>query len=177
MRKTALVLGLCLTMLCPLFATQSFDIGDGRTLILNDDGSYEVVDSSFDTSRIIGRQYVIDTDALIDSLIDMAALEDPSILLLGRDFARSLLVEMGIEELISSEIPDLSFIVLSADRMLVTMSGEDPVECSYSITGGGSITIDLDDGSEPVRGSVKEDGSAIDLKSDGITIRLIPVDA
>lgn len=83
-------------MLCPLFATQSFDIGDGRTLILNDDGSYEVVDSSFDTSRIIGRQYVIDTDALIDSLIDMAALEDPSILLLGRDFARSLLVEMGI---------------------------------------------------------------------------------
>ena len=46
-----------------LASDQEFDIGDGRRLVLHDDGTYEVVHAQVDTSLVVGSQYVIDMDS------------------------------------------------------------------------------------------------------------------
>ena len=117
-----------------IFASdQEFDIGDGRRLVLHDDGTYEVVHAQVDTSLVVGSQYVIDMDSTMELALEYAILEDPSVALLGKDLLLSMMQETGLVELIEEQIPDFSMIFLDMERVLFTMEGEDPVEYPYRI--------------------------------------------
>ena len=116
-----------------LASDQEFDIGDGRRLVLHDDGTYEVVHAQVDTSLVVGSQYVIDMDSTMELALEYAILEDPSVALLGKDLLLSMMQETGLVELIEEQIPDFSMIFLDMERVLFTMEGEDPVEYPYRI--------------------------------------------
>lgn len=159
---------------CTLFAKTQYDIGDGRTLVLNDDGTYEILESQFDTSVLVGKQYRLDMDAIIDEAIDYAIAQDPSIAIFGKEILVSLIENTGLLDQLVEEIPDISFIVISSDTMLATMSGEEPMQCEYTVTGGGKITIKAEGGD--VGGTVEKDGSKIVLDADGLNVTLVPVE-
>ncbi len=128
-----------------LASDQEFDIGDGRRLVLHDDGTYEVVHAQVDTSLVVGSQYVIDMDSTMELALEYAILEDPSVALLGKDLLLSMMQETGLVELIEEQMPDFSMIFLDRERVLFTMEGEDPVEYPYRIASDLSLGILIPD--------------------------------
>lgn len=91
--KKILVFTLFLCVLASSFAAD-YDIGGGQKLILKEDGTYEIITSVIDTSVVQGKQYSLDMKRSLDPLIELMVLEDPSIMLLGKDYVASLLEGM-----------------------------------------------------------------------------------
>ena len=91
--KKILVFTLFLCVLASSFATD-YDIGGGQKLILKEDGTYEIITSVIDTSVVQGKQYSLDMKRSLDPLIELMVLEDPSLMLLGKDYVASLLEGM-----------------------------------------------------------------------------------
>ena len=168
--KKILSASLLLLFSFSLFAA-SYDIGGGQSLILNEDGTYEIVKSSIDAGAIIGRQYKLDLNRSIDPINTLMMMEDPSTAILGKDFYRSMIEEMGLLDMIAAEIPDFSLIFLSPEKVLVTMEGEDPTELDYRITGGKELFV-----SEEEIGTFSDDFSEIQIMSEGIAFYLVQQD-
>ena len=166
MRKFLVVLVVLLTSFSLIAVT--YDIGGGQTLVLNDDGTYEIVAAESDTSEIVGKQYKLEIERTIDPLIDLAIMEDPSIAALGRDFIYSLL-----EGMIESEIPEVSFVFLSQEKVLVTIEGEEPVEAEYRVAPDKSLFITAWDGTEEGLGTFSDDYGEIMISADGIPVYLV----
>ena len=149
-----------------LASDQEFDIGDGRRLVLHDDGTYEVVHAQVDTSLVVGSQYVIDMDSTMELALEYAILEDPSVALLGKDLLLSMMQETGLVELIEEQIPDFSMIFLDRERVLFTMEGEDPVEYPYRIAPDLSLGILIPDGGWYELGSFDTSFDMLDIPVD-----------
>lgn len=90
MKKALLVL-IAIICLSPLGAVTEYSVGDGRRVILNDDGTYEIVTDTIDTSVLAGRNFRIDFDSLIDAAMNYAILEEPGLMLFGKDTLTSML--------------------------------------------------------------------------------------
>lgn len=105
------------------WAVTEYAVGDGRRVILNDDGTYEIVTDTIDTSVLAGRNFKIDFDSLIDAAMNYAIIEEPGLMLFGKDTLTSMLEELGIMDQILTEIPDVNFIFISSDRVLVLQEG------------------------------------------------------
>ena len=63
-----------------------YDLGGGQTLLLHEDGTYEIVTSKGEVDRIVGRQYKLDLMRSIDPFITLAMMEEPSLAFLGKDY-------------------------------------------------------------------------------------------
>lgn len=142
MKRFIVMLSFVSIMLSSLFcAVQEYDIGNGQTLFLNEDGTYEIISSEIDSDEIVGKQYKLDFTRSIDPLITLVMMEEPSAAILGRDFYYDLLAEMGILDMLKEEIPDFSCIFISSDKALFTITGEDPIEVDYHISASRNIYV------------------------------------
>ena len=166
MRKFLVVLVILLSSFSLIAVT--YDIGGGQTLVLNDDGTYEIITVESDTSEIVGKQYKLEIERTIDPLIDLAMMEDPSMAALGRDFIYSMLAGM-----IESEIPEVSFVFLSQEKVLLTVAGEEPVEAEYRVAPDKSLFITTWDGTEESLGTFSDDYREIMISADGIPVYLV----
>ena len=92
-----------------------YDLGGGQTLLLHEDGTYEIVTSKVEVDRIVGRQYKLDLMRSIDPVITLAMMEEPSLAFLGKEYYYSILEDTGIMGMIMAEIPDFSMVFLSDD--------------------------------------------------------------
>lgn len=144
-------------------SVMEYDIGGGQTLLLKEDGTYEIVEKTIDINKIIGKQYKFDLRRSLDLLISIVMLEDPTSVMLGKDYYYSLFEDTGIIDMISSEIPDISFIFLSEEKVFVTMEGEEPLETSYRITPSNNLYIVAKDGTEQEIGTFSKDYGEIML--------------
>ena len=121
MRKLLTTTLLLAAALCQA-AASTYDIGGGRQLVLDENGTYSIIQTEFDTSPLVGRQFVIDYDALIDTAVDLAVAEEPSLLILGRDTLSALVEELGLIDEFRAQVPDFSLIFISEDRVVATMA-------------------------------------------------------
>lgn len=174
MKKLALVLVLTLSALS-LFATQTFDIGGGRSLVLNEDGTYEIVSGQTSASvpSLAGSQYTLDIEALRSFLVEIAIASDPSLAMLGEELINSI-----IDYSLMSEELNISFIFLNDERVIMIFSDEDPVETTYYIDGSRRLYFnELDSSSSVLIGLFNEDYSSITLSDDsGMLIKLSRVE-
>ena len=83
--------------------------------------------------------------------------------MLGTDYYYSLLEDIGIIDMISSEIPDISFIFLSEEKVFFTMEGEEPLETTYRITPSKILYIVAKDDTEQEIGTFSKDYGEIIL--------------
>ena len=111
----------------------SYDIGGGQTLLLNEDGSYEIIANDIDTSAFVGKQYTLDIMRTLDPFITLAMMEDPTAALLGKEFYYSLLEESGAFDLIVDQIPNVSLIFLSEDTVFYDGCGK-PIASVFSFS-------------------------------------------
>ena len=85
--KKALVIMISFILVCSsISAITEYDIGGGQMLLLNDDGTYEIISSEVEFNRIIGKQYKLDIMRSIDPFIKLAMMEDPSYAFLGEEY-------------------------------------------------------------------------------------------
>lgn len=63
-----------------------YDLGGGQTLLLHEDGTYEIITFQVEVDRIVGRQYKLDLMRSIDPFITLAMMEEPSLAFLGKDY-------------------------------------------------------------------------------------------
>ena len=97
--KKALVIMISFILVCSsISAITEYDIGGGQMLLLNDDGTYEIISSEVEFNRIIGKQYKLDIMRSIDPFIKLAMMEDPSYAFLGEAYYSAILEETGIME-------------------------------------------------------------------------------
>lgn len=167
MKKIAFIF-LLLFFSFSVFAVTEYDIGGGQTLILNDDGTYEIVLKELDYSSIIGMQYKLDLTRSLDPLITLAMMDDPSLAILGKEYFYSLIEETGYMDAIASEIPDISFVFLSQEKVLVIVEDESPLETDYRIDSDRTLTITNVYGEEFEFGTFSEDFTEIEIISEGI---------
>ena len=73
MRKV-ITLVILLGFICSaVFASiTEYDLGGGQTLLLHEDGTYEIITSQVEVDRIVGRQYKLDLMRSIDPFITLA---------------------------------------------------------------------------------------------------------
>lgn len=172
MRKSVFVL--VFVFVCfSLTAVTEYDIGGGQTLVLNDDGTYEIITTQIDSARIIGKQYKLALERSLDPLITLAMMEDPTFALLGKDFYYSLIEEMGVFDMVASEIPDFSLVFLSSRKVLLTAEGENPFEANYRISSTRTLFLTAVDGSEIELGTFNENYSEIRIMTGGLPIYLV----
>ncbi len=134
MRKIAAMIILFVLICSWIFAaTTEYDIGGGQTLLLYEDGTYEIITSRIESEWIVGKQYKLDLMRTLDPFISLAMLEDPSSAFLGKEYYYSILEDTGLIDMIASEIPDFSIIFLSNDKVLLSSDGE-TLETTYRIT-------------------------------------------
>lgn len=174
MRKLLTTTLLLAAALC-LAAASTYDIGGGRQLVLDENGTYSIIQTEFDTSPLVGRQFVIDYDALMDTAVDLAVAEEPSLLILGRDTLSALVEELGLIDELRAQVPDFSLIFISEDRVVATMAGEEPAEMAYTVDGSGMISLENPDGETEKLGLLEEDCTRIRMDADGITVFLMAV--
>ena len=165
--KKILVFTLFLCVLASSFATD-YDIGGGQKLILKEDGTYEIITSVIDTSVVQGKQYSLDMKRSLDPLIELMVLEDPSIMLLGKDYVASLL-----EGMIGTEFPAVSLIFISGEKVLLTIEGSSPQEASYRISADNSLFITGADGEETEVGTFSPDFSELRIVVEGVVLHLV----
>lgn len=140
---------------------KSYDVGEGKTLFVYDDGSTEIVSSRplFDVEKLVGGQFVIDWDRFWTDAIPYMIASDPSLAMLDRETLIGLL--KGIVE---ESIPDLSFIFTSKDTLLVYGEGEtETINCR--VDGDGRIWTSSD-GEESQFGVADASGTEITLAID-----------
>ena len=154
-----------------------YDLGGGHTLLLHDDGTYEIITSQVEVDRIVGRQYKLDLMRSIDSVITLAMMEEPYFAFLGKEYYYSILEDTGIMDMIIAEIPDFSMVFLSDEKVLVTMEGEMPLEMDYRITPSKALYIVNIDGIEQEFGTFSEEYDEICINvEDSIPVYLVSVD-
>lgn len=105
--------------------------------------------------------------------MNYAIIEEPGLMLFGKDTLTSMLEELGIMDQILAEIPDVNFI--SSDRVLVLLEGEDPLETSYEVSPSYSLRVQNLDGEWTTMGTFNEELTEISIKepSTGITVKLV----
>ena len=163
MRKmTAMMMVLVLICSSIFSAANEYDIGGGQTLLLNEDGTYEIITSRVESDRIVGKQYKLDLMRTLDPLISLAMMEEPSSAILGKEYYYSVLEDTGLIDMIASEIPDFSVVFLSMEKVLVTIDGE-PFETTYRITPSRDLYVDGWDGVEREFGIFSENYEEIRL--------------
>lgn len=132
MRKILIAFLVILSCSSLVAKTTSYDIGGGQTLLLNEDGSYEIIANDIDTSAFVGKQYTLDIMRTFDPLITLAMMDDPSAALLGKEFYYSLLEESGVLNSIMSQIPNVSIIFLNETTIFLSFEGEGQRETKLS---------------------------------------------
>ena len=107
--------------------------------------------------------------------MNYAIIEEPGLMLFGKDTLTSMLEELGIMDQILAEIPDVNFIFISSDRVLVLLEGEDPLETSYEVSPSYSLRVQNLDGEWTTMGTFNEELTEISIKepSTGITVKLV----
>ena len=151
-----------------------YDLGGGQTLLLHEDGTYEIIISQVEVDRIVGRQYKLDLMRSIDPFITLAMMEEPSLAFLGKDYFYSILEDTGIMDMIMAEIPDFSMVFISEDKVLVSLEGEIPLEMDYRITPSKTLYIVNIDGIEQEFGNFSEEYDEICINvEDSIPVYLV----
>ena len=172
MRKIVVAFLIILSCSSLVAKTTSYDIGGGQTLLLNEDGSYEIIENNIDTSAFVGKQYTLDILRTFDPLITLAMMEDPSAALLGKEFYYTLLEESGAFDLVVEQIPNVSLIFLSDDTVFASVEGEGQSEANYRATSNNDLFIVAPDGTEQQLGTFSEDYSEISLLIEDDTLPL-----
>ena len=95
MRKV-ITLVILLGFICSAVSASAteYDLGGGQTLLLHEDGTYEIVTSKVEVDRIVGRQYKLDLMRSIDPFITLAMMEEPSLAFLGKEYYYSILEDI-----------------------------------------------------------------------------------
>ena len=163
MRKILIAFLVILSCSSLVAKTTSYDIGGGQTLLLNEDGSYEIIATDIDTSAFVGKQYTLDIMRTFDPLITLAMMDDPSAALLGKEFYYSLLEESGVLNSIMSQIPNVSIIFLNETTVFLSFEGEGQRETSYRVASNNDLFLMRDDGFEQKLGTFSDDYSEICL--------------
>lgn len=166
MRKVFFTIMLIACVYFSLFAkTTEYDIGEGRTLLLYEDGSYEIVSSSIEPDIIVGKQYKLDMVSILEPYIALAILEEPSLSNLDKDYVYSLLKDTGLFDAIMAEIPNISLIFISKEKLLL-IADEEKIEAFYRITASRELYFEDSDGAEEKIGKFSDDYSKIVLEFD-----------
>ena len=178
MRKV-ITLVILLGFICSAVSASAteYDLGGGQTLLLHEDGTYEIVTSKVEVDRIVGRQYKLDLMRSVDPFITLAMMEEPSLAFLGKDYYYSILEDTGIMDMIIAEIPDFSMVFLSDEKVLISMEGEIPLEMDYRITPSKTLYIVNIDGIEQEFGNFSEEYDEICINvEDSIPVYLVSLD-
>lgn len=172
MRKILSAIMLTVFICSSIFAaTAEYDIGGGQSLLLYEDGTYEIVTSQVDSDRIIGKQYKLDLMRTLDPFIRIAMMDDPSIA-----YYYSMLEDTGLIDMVTSEVPDFSVIFLSDEKVLVSVDGE-TFETTYRITPAKVLYINGWDGVEQEIGTFNDDYEEICIPTeDTLPVYLIRQD-
>lgn len=165
--KKAFVIMISIVLVCSsISAVTEYDIGGGQMLLLNDDGTYEIISSEVEFDRIVGKQYKLDIMRSIDPFIKLAMMEDPSYAFLGEEYYSAILKETGIMDMIATEIPDVSIVFLSEESILLIYEGNSPFETSYRISSAKKLYLTGNDGDEREIGTFSDDYEEIKLAID-----------
>lgn len=179
MRKTAFAfLFIFLSCFVLVAKPTAYDIGGGQTLLLNKDGSYEIIANDIDTSEFVGKQYTLDILRTFDPLITLAMMDDPSAALLGKEFYYTLLEESGVFGSIISQIPNISMIFLNEISVFLSVEGTGQIETSYRIASNNDLFLTDVNGTEQKLGTFSEDYSEICLflEDDSLPLYLVRQD-
>lgn len=166
MRKI-LPLLLALLFALPAFSATAYEVGGGKTLIVYDDGTYEVVESFADTSFLTGRQYSVDWSDSLSPVIALATASDPELSYLNNAVLSAMLASY-----IESSGISFSLIFLSEDEVLAVMTDEASIETErydYKLTQGGTLYLY---GEETESLVFSEDYSRLTMTLDGLPLVL-----
>lgn len=155
MRRMLLILMIVIISLSLYADVPEYDIGGGQTLLVKEDGTYEIVQGEIEAEKFVGKQYKIDWDkSLDDQFISLLKMADTTGML-------ATLGDAALKELLLSRATEASIVFLSTDKVLLIEEGEAPVEATYRITPAKDLYITRDGYAEEYLGTFSDDYSEI----------------
>lgn len=165
---TTILLCLALT----LSAVTEYDIGGGKTLVVYDDGSSEIVEKLIDPIIIVGRQYSFDAEETVRTALPRFRAENPLLAFADEDFLISMLVP---QVKAGAQNSDISLIFITKDELQMVINGKGNIytgRTNYRLVSGGVAYMTLPDIGE-LQMVFNKDYSQVSMMIPGEEIELV----